>query len=334
MKIDSPGVISWEDVESLLPVDLDGLSAAEMQRTLPKLARTPEATASIERIVKGLATHHTLLRGDSRSLDALADESVHLTVTSPPYWTLKRYSDRGAQLGNVSDYEEFLDQLDRVWKQVQRVLVPGGRLVVVVGDVCLSRRKHGRHVVYPLHGSIEERCRKLGFDNLAPIIWHKIANASYEVSNGSSFLGKPYEPNAIIKNDIEYILFQRKPGGYRSPTPLERVLSVIPQELYREWFVQIWTVGGASTKNHPAPFPLEVAERLVRMFSFVGDTVLDPFMGTGTTNLASLNWGRNSVGVDIEENYVEMAEKRLLVATERQLGMELASALAVQNGEA
>ena len=139
----------------------------------------------------------------------------------------------------------------------------------------------------------------LGFDNLAPIIWHKIGNADYE-AGGGGFLGKPYEPNAIVKNDIEYILFQRKPGGYRSPSLAMRLLSVIPAEDHRQWFRQVWTdVTGASTRLHPAPFPLELADRLVRMFSFVGDTVLDPFLGTGTTSLAAARSGRNSIGVEI-----------------------------------
>jgi DNA modification methylase len=131
------------------------------------------------------------------------------------------------------------------------------------------------------------------------------------VENGSRFLGKPYEPNAIVKNDVEYILFQRKPGGYRQPSLAERILSVIPESVHGDWFQQIWTLTGASTRYHPAPFPLGLAERLVRMFSFVGDTVLDPFMGTGTTNLAARQWGRNSIGIDIESAYVEMALRRL-----------------------
>ena len=147
----------------------------------------------------------------------------------------------------------------------------------------------------------------LGYDNLAPIIWHKIANASFEVPNGSSFLGKPYEPNSVIKNDIEFILFQRKPGGYRKPSLATRVMSIIPADLHREYFQQIWTLGGASTRRHPAPYPLKLAERLIRMFSFVGDTVLDPFMGTGTSNLAAADLGRNSVGVEVEPAYFESA---------------------------
>lgn len=168
-------------------------------------------------------------------------------------------------------------------------------------------------MVVPLHASIQEHCRALGFDNLAPIIWHKIANAAYEVENGSGgFLGKPYEPNAVIKNDIEFILMQRKPGGYRSPSIATRVLSVISAENHRVWFQQIWSgLTGASTKHHPAPYPLELAERLVRMFSFVGDTVLDPFGGTGTTTLAASRVGRHSVSVEVDPEYFKLLQRRL-----------------------
>ncbi len=256
-------------------------------------------------------TVHQLHVGDARSFPYVGDESVHLLVTSPPYWTLKRYNDSAGQLGHVSDYEEFLDQLHMVWREAYRVLVPGGRLVCVVGDVCLSRKQHGRHVVVPLHADICVQCRKLGFDNLNPIIWHKIANARYEVSNGSKFLGKPYEPNAIIKNDIEFILMQRKPGGYRKPTIEQRKQSMIDKTSFNEWFQQIWSITGASTSKHPAPFPLDLAHRLVRMFSFVGDTVLDPFCGTGTTMLAAMKNGRNSVGIEVDPSYARMAFQRL-----------------------
>jgi len=251
---------------------------------------------------------------DARDMQFLTPDGVHLVLTSPPYWTLKEYRRGDGQLGFVSDYEEFLAELDRVWKQCYDALVPGGRLICVVGDVCLSRRKNrGRHTVVPLHASIQEHCRTLGFDNLAPIIWNKIANAVYEVENGSGgFLGKPYEPNAVIKNDIEFILMERKPGGYRAPSVTTRVLSVISAENHRKWFQQIWTdVRGASTREHPAPYPLELADRLVRMFSFVGDTVLDPFMGTGTTSMAALRWGRNSIGVEVDPNYFAMAHRRV-----------------------
>jgi DNA modification methylase len=226
---------------------------------------------------------------------------------------LKQYNQSEGQLGSVDDYENFLVEIDRVWSQCLRVLVPGGRLVCVVGDVCLSRRRNnGRHTVVPLHASIQEHCRRIGFDNLAPIIWHKIANATLEATgNGGGFLGKPYEPNAVIKNDIEFILMERKSGGYRSPDFLERAFSVIPDTLHKIWFRQIWSdVPGASTQNHPAPFPLELATRLIRMFSFVGDTVLDPFLGSGTTALAAWRTGRNSIGVEIDESYLELASRR------------------------
>lgn len=173
-------------------------------------------------------TTHRLVLGDARDLSFIGDESIHLVVTSPPYWTLKRYEENPDQMGHIAEYEQFLGDIEKVWRHAFRILVPGGRLVCVVGDVCLSRRRNkGRHMVVPLHADICVQCRKIGFDNLNPIIWHKIANASYEVSNGSRFLGKPYEPNAIIKNDIEFILMQRKPGGYRKPTGVQRERSRI-----------------------------------------------------------------------------------------------------------
>jgi DNA modification methylase len=260
---------------------------------------------------KQIPTTHRLVVGDSREMGFLQNDSIHLVVTSPPYWNLKQYPARSGQLGNMEDYEEFLANLRKVFMECYRVLVPGGRVVCVVGDVCLSRRKHGRHRIIPLHADIAVMCRAIGFDNLNPIIWHKISNMTLEVNNGSKFLGKPYEPNAIIKNDIEFILMQRKPGGYRQPTEEQRSLSRLSKQEHGAWFQQFWYLTGASTRKHPAPFPSELAYRLVRMFSFVGDTVLDPFVGTGSTMLASLKACRNSIGVDIDPDYVEMARLRL-----------------------
>jgi DNA modification methylase len=284
------------------------------QTDLPRIAKDPRIVAAIEAKLEQLPTAHELYRRDARNVDFLLPDSVHLVVTSPPYWNLKNYNPGEGQLGHIDRYDAFLDELDRVWAACFRALVPGGRLVCVVGDVCLSRRKNkGEHLVMPLHASIQERCRRLGFNNLTPIIWHKIANAAYEANgNGAGFLGKPYEPNSVIKNDIEFILMERKPGGYRSPSVATRVLSVIPAEQHKSWFQQIWTgITGASTRLHPAPYPLQLAERLVRMFSFVGDTVLDPFMGSGTTNLAAARWGRNSIGIEVDPHYFDMAARRL-----------------------
>jgi modification methylase len=290
-------------------------------------ARRAEAEAQRQRAKRTSVSlpHVNLRRGDARDLTWIPDESVHLVVTSPPYWTLKEYNDHPDQLGHVEDYEQFLDELEKVWRHAYRVLVPGGRVVCIVGDVCLSRREFGRHVVMPLHADIIVRCRKIGFDNLNPIIWHKIANAKFEVENGSKFLGKPYEPNAIIKNDIEFILMQRKPGGYRKPTGEQRKMSMIDKVDFDSWFQQFWTLTGASTREHPAPFPLELANRLVRMFSFYGDTVLDPFAGTGTTLVAALNAGRNAIGVEVDAKYIEIAKRRLHEVTElfRQVQIEI-----------
>jgi len=295
-----------------LPAELRGVELR--QEFIPRLAKNKSLLTQIEQAAQGLPTSHNLFLGDARELGQLEKESVHLVVTSPPYWTLKRYDEHEGQLGHVGDYNEFHDGLDEVWKHCFRALVPGGRLICVVGDVCLSRRKNnGIHTVIPLHATIQERCQAIGFTNLAPIIWNKIANAVYEAEgNGGGFLGKPYEPNAVIKNDIEFILMLRKSGGYRKPSAAKRLLSVIPEEEYRIWFNQIWTgLTGASTRSHPAPYPVELAERLIRMFSFVGDTVLDPFMGTASTNIAAAKWGRNSIGAEISPRYFDLAASRL-----------------------
>jgi modification methylase len=298
-------------LDELIPEELTQLE--NPQTAIPAIAKNPQQIALIEEAVSRIPTRHDLFLEDSRKM-SLESGSVHLVVTSPPYWTLKKYRDAEGQLGHIEAYEEFLDELDNVWRHCHEALTPGGRLICVVGDVCLSRRKNnGRHTVVPLHASIQERCRQLGYDNLSPIIWHKIANAVHEVENGSAaFLGKPYEPNAVIKNDIEYILMERRPGGYRKPSLAKRILSVISETNHREWFQQIWTsLPGASTRNHPAPYPIELAERLIRMFSFVGDTVLDPFVGTGSTTIAAMRHGRNSIGYEIDETYLAQAEKKI-----------------------
>jgi modification methylase len=308
---DDPELIEGSDLAAIIPPEVYPL--ANPQTDLPRIAKDKRLMQLIEAAVRKAPTSHRLILGDAREMTSLAPNSVHLILTSPPYWTLKEYRQSDGQMGHIENYEAFLAELDHVWAHCFRMLVPGGRLVCVVGDVCLSRRKNnGRHTVVPLHASIQEHCRQIGFDNLAPIIWHKISNAVYEVENGSSFLGKPYEPNSVIKNDIEFILMQRKPGGYRAPDIPTRILSVIADEDHKQWFQQIWSgVTGASTRNHPAPYPLELAERLIRMFSFVGDTVLDPFLGTGTTSVAAAAIGRNSIGIEVDRHYFEQAHNRI-----------------------
>lgn len=304
--------IEWGSLSRFVPDEIKANLGEDVQSALPAIAKDDVQMDLIENAIQQIPTQHRFVLRDATQF-RLPSESVHLVLTSPPYWTLKQYRDHDRQLGNVVDYDEFLQQLDAVWSACYDALVIGGRLVCVVGDVCLSRRKNnGRHTVVPLHASIQEHCRKIGFDNLAPIIWHKIANASYEADGGTTFLGKPYEPNAVIKNDIEFILMQRKSGGYRAPDLSTRVLSLIRTADHKEWFQQIWEgLTGASTKQHPAPYPLELATRLIKMFSFVGDTVYDPFMGTATTNVAAAHAGRNSIGVEVETDYFDIAARRM-----------------------
>jgi modification methylase len=261
------------------------------------------------------ATTHSIRLGDARDLSWIPSESVHLVVTSPPYWTLKQYEeDNEHQLGDIANYEAFLAELDKVWAECARVLVGGGRICCVVGDVCIPRKRGGRHLVMPLHADIQVRARKLGLDCLTPILWHKIANGVTEVEgNGAGFYGKPYQPGSIVKNDVEYILFLRKGGQYRTATPLQKALSMLNREEMQSWFRSFWTdIKGSSTRNgHPAPYPVELAERLIRMFSFAGDTVLDPFLGTASTSIAAVRSGRNSIGNEIEPLYIKQAFKKV-----------------------
>lgn len=247
---------------------------------------------------------------DARRFDP--PEPIHLVLTSPPYWTLVGYGSAPGQLGNVADYDTFLDGLDEVWLRCFEALLPGGRLVVVVGDVCLARRAHGEHQVLPLHADILVRCRRIGFRCLTGILWQKVQNATSESGGRAGMLGKPYEPNAIVKNDAEHILMLRKPGGYRQPTAAQREASRITPPLFRRWFQPVWHMSGASTRGaHPAPFPVELADRLVRMFSFAGDTVFDPFAGWGTTLLAAREAGRRAIGIEIEPAHCDAIARRL-----------------------
>lgn len=306
---------------SAAPYAVAGLPIAS---ELPEQDNTPEALQSL--LAANLRyrqapwphpfdqTRHRLHLGDARDLAWIADESVHLVVTSPPYWTLKEYESSEYQMGAIQEYETFLDELDKVWRECYRVLVPGGRICCVVGDVCLPRKKNGRHYVMPLHADIQVRSRRLGLDCLTPILWHKIANGVTEAEgNGAGFYGKPYQPGAVVKNDLEYILFLRKGSGYRSATAVQKALSMLTKDEMQSWFKTFWTdIRGSSTKGgHPAPYPADLAERLIRMFSFAGDLVLDPFAGTGSTTLAAINAGRSSIANEIEPAYLNLAHTRI-----------------------
>jgi len=310
----------------------DDINSSVFVQNLPKSDNTPialkryrEANAAL----RGLpwpapydATTHAVRVGDARDLSWLGDSSVHLVVTSPPYWTLKEYRQHPGQMGQIDSYEEFLDELDKVWRECARVLVPGGRVCCVVGDVCIPRKRAGRHYVMPLHADIQVRARRIGLDCLSPILWNKIANGVTEAAgNGAGFYGKPYQPNAIVKNDVEYILFLRKGGQYRKVEPVQKALSMLTKDEMQAWWRPFWTdVRGASTRQgHPATFPPQLAERLIRMFSFAGDTVLDPFAGTCSTAVAALRAGRNSISNEIDPTYVDLGIAKLTDALRRKL---------------
>jgi site-specific DNA-methyltransferase (adenine-specific) len=313
--------------------------AAPFQRSrdIPHIPATdnepgaPEALLKVNKILRERRwpvpydrTRHEMVLGDARDLKTIPNESVHLVVTSPPYFNLKPYAScaRGRQLGRIDDYDVFLDELDQVWKECERVLVPGGRICCVIGDILIPRRADGRHRVLPLPSDIQVRSRKNRLDNLTPILWFKIGNRTNESGGGSSgYYGKPYQPGAIIKNDHEHILMLRKPGGYRTTPMIQKALSMLQREEMDAWMRPVWSdIRGASLRaGHPAPFPTELAERLIRMFSFAGDTILDPFSGSGSTAVAAIRAGRNSISVEIEEEYLNSATRRAATETASRL---------------
>jgi len=261
-------------------------------------------------------TVQTVRQADARDLGHIESNNVHLIVTSPPYFNIKPYesSANGNQLGRIENYEAFLAELAKAMKEWARVLVPGGRACCVVGDVLVPRKKGGRHLVLPLPADIMVKARSVGLDTLTPILWFKIGNRTNEAGGGSSgYYGKPYQPGAVIKNDFEHILMLRKPGAYRSTSMFQKALSMLQREEMDAWQRPCWQdIRGASLKDgHPAPFPVEIAERLIRMFSFAGDTILDPFCGSGSTGTAACRTGRNSLLSDIEPKYVESTVDRL-----------------------
>jgi DNA modification methylase len=261
----------------------------------------------------GVPTTHMLVHGDARNLDFIPDGAVPLIVTSPPYFDLKRYERGGrAQLGDITAYDEFLAAMEDVLRECLRILMPGGRACINVGEILRSRSRHGEHHVLPLPADLQVRARAIGFRNLTPIHWYKKTNCAYE-QGGSGILGTPGQPNGLVKAEVEQILLLRKPGPYRSVSRAQQRDSFIDKQRYATYFRQVWDdVSGARTdKGHPAPFPIEIAERLVRMYSFTNDIVVDPFAGSFTSSVAAAKAGRHSVGIDAAPRYVAMGLERL-----------------------
>lgn len=288
---------------------LSHATPALVVEVLTDLAGRPRA-ARIDLCV-GVPTTHLIAHGDSRRLDWIADDEIPLVVTSCPYFDLKAYDDGPGQLAAIESYEAFLAAMDDVLRECLRVLMPGGRLALNVGDVLRSRAQHGEHHVLPLHADLLVRSRALGFRTLNGIIWRKKTNCAYEGA-GRGTLGRPGQPNGIIKSEAEHILLMRKPGPYRSVSHALARASHISQSEYDTFFQQVWDIPGArADRGHPAPFPIEIPYRLIRMFSHANDTVLDVFGGSATTALGAAKAGRNSICVDAAHTYVARAIERV-----------------------
>lgn len=258
-----------------------------------------------------IITRHKIIIGDSRSMREVKDESVHLVVTSPPYWQLKDYG-HGDQIGFNDTYEDYINNLNLVWKECYRVLYPGCRLCINIGDQFARSVYYGRYKVIPIRTEITKFCETLGFDHMGAIIWQKVTTMN--TTGGATVMGSfPYPRNGIVKLDYEFILLFKKLGDAPKVSPEIREKSKLTTEEWNEYFYGHWNFSGEKQDHHLAVFPEELPKRLIRMFSFVGDTVLDPFLGSGTTSLAARNLGRNSIGYEINSEYFPVIENKLKI---------------------
>lgn len=247
--------------------------------------------------------------GDSRRMKELKDESVHLVITSPPYWQLKDYGDAG-QIGFNDSYEDYINNLNLVWKECYRVLHKGCRLCVNIGDQFARSVYYGRYKIIPIREEIIKFCETIGFDYMGAIIWQKVTTCN--TTGGASIMGSfPYPRNGIIKLDYEFILIFKKLGEAPKVSREIKEKSKLTTEEWNEYFYGHWNFPGERQDKHLAMFPEELPKRLIRMFSFVGDTVLDPFLGSGTTCLAARKLDRYSVGYEINKNYLSVIRKKL-----------------------
>ncbi len=250
-----------------------------------------------------------IIIGDSREMGEVAEGSVDLVVTSPPYWHIKDYGIPG-QIGYGQSLHDYLRDLYRVWGECFRVLRPGGRLCVNVGDQFARAAVYGRYKIIPLHAEIIGQGEELGFDFMGSIIWQK--KTTMNTTGGAVIMGSyPYPPNGLIEIDYEFILIFKKQGPPRKVEKEVKEASKLTKEEWKEYFAGHWRFGGAKQVGHEAMFPEELPRRLIRMFTFVGDTVLDPFLGSGTTVKAALDLGRNAVGFEINDTFTEMIREKL-----------------------
>ncbi|MEM4711380.1 MAG: DNA methyltransferase [Candidatus Woesearchaeota archaeon] len=242
-------------------------------------------------------------------MDELEDSSVHLIITSPPYWQLKDYGTSN-QIGFNHSYEEYINNLNLVWSECYRVLKNGCRLCINIGDQFARSVYYGRYKVIPIRTEIIKFCESIGFDYMGAIIWQK--PTTMNTTGGATVMGSfPYPRNGIIKIDYEFILIFKKPGESPQPSKEIKELSKLSKEEWNEYFNGHWNFNGERQKDHLAVFPEELPKRIIKMFSFVGETVLDPFLGSGTTTLAAKNLNRNSIGYEINENFLPIIKKKL-----------------------
>ncbi len=277
-------------------------------------------------------TRHLLVNGDSRRMDSVKDESVHLVVTSPPYWQLKDYGVEG-QIGFDDSYEVYINNLNLVWQECFRVLHPGCRLCVNIGDQFARAVYYGRYKVIPIRTEIIKFCEAIGMDYMGAVIWQKVTTTN--TTGGASIMGSfPYPRNGILKLDYEFILLFKKLGDAPKPTVKQKNDARMTTEEWNRYFAGHWNFTGERQEGHIARFPIELPHRLIRMFSFPGETVLDPFLGSGTTSVAAARLERNSVGYEINPEFMQIAEARVTaennltngVIVQRENGPRLKSA--------
>jgi len=254
-------------------------------------------------------TEHKIIFGDSRSLNKIKDKSVQLIITSPPYWQLKDYGAED-QIGFNDSYEEYINNLNLVWKECNRVLSDGCRLCINIGDQFARSVYYGRYKVIPIRTEIIRFCETLGMDYMGAVIWQK--TTTMNTSGGGAVMGSfPYPRNGILKIDYEFILLFKKLGNAPKPTPGQKEQSAMTKEEWGQYFSSHWYFNGAKQTEHLAMFPEELPKRLIKMFSFVGETVFDPFAGSGTTSLAAKNLGRNSIGYEINKEFLPIIREKL-----------------------
>ena len=254
-------------------------------------------------------TNHRVIIGDSRKMTELAAQSVQLVITSPPYWQLKDYGN-GQQIGFDDSYEDYINNLNLVWNECYRILDNGCRLCINIGDQFARSVYYGRYKVIPIRTEIIKFCEILGFDYMGAIIWQKVTTCN--TTGGATIMGSfPFPRNGIVKIDYEFILIFKKHG--RSPMVSKEIKenSKMTIEEWNQYFAGHWNIPGEKQNGHLAMFPEEIPRRLIKMFSFVNDTILDPFLGSGTTTLAAKNLERNSIGYEINPHYISVIKGKL-----------------------